>query len=106
VISNAPSSINDSTTESFYDSNYDFERNKELSFTSDKDISIKQLQRQQEELMRMQAIIQEKMSNIQSAIHMHVSQDDVEAPQSNPKIMKLHKQFRSRENRAHFARKS
>jgi len=70
VISNTPSSVNSSINGSVYgDTTNDHNPMTDSSFISEREISIKQLQKQQQELLRMQNLINQKMSNIQSAIH-------------------------------------
>lgn len=75
-ISNIPSSMPTSTTNSVYAGNHDQSETANDSFSGDNEMSIEQLQRQQEELIKMQNMIQQKMSTIQSAIYQRESREN------------------------------
>lgn len=82
---NFPSSMPTSTTGSVYGGNNDASEIGEEQFVKDKELPIEELQKQHDELIRMQQMIQAKMSTIQNAIHKRESRENrALRPRSKP----------------------
>ena len=69
------STVNSIASSSVYGASYDKRQKCGSSVASENDLSLEQLQKQQEELMQMQNMIQEKMNHLQYAIKEKVSRE-------------------------------